>query len=59
MSGMIRKAFPNPRLGLRMGCGEQLLLSDSLAFDETRHSDLERSDMKLPGKAKPQRRRGE
>jgi len=56
---MMRKTFLNSRFSLRMGCGEQLLLSDSLASTEVRHRDPERCRAASPDKAKSQREHGE
>jgi len=56
---MRRNAFSNSRFSLRMGCGEQLLLSDSLASAEIQHRDPEPYRAASPNKAKAQRGHGE
>jgi len=58
MPVMIRKGLPDSRLCLRMGCGEQLLLSDSLSTGSVRHGDLE-PERKTAGKDKKQKGRSE
>jgi hypothetical protein len=59
MSVSMRKTLPATRHVLRMGCGEQLLLSDSLSCGHVRHSELEPAETKLRSQPKAQRRRGE
>jgi hypothetical protein len=59
MSIVMRNAFSNSRFSLRMGCGEQLLLSDSLASAEIQHRDPERCRAASPDKAKARRGHGE
>jgi len=59
MSIMRRNAFSNSRFSLRMGCGEQLVLSDSLASAEIQHRDPEPYRAASPNKAKAQRGHGE
>ncbi len=59
MSVMMRKTFPNARFSLRMGCGEQLLSSDSLSSADLPHRELERCHSKSSNKGKAERGRGE
>lgn len=59
MSVMMRKRLSGSRLALRMGCGEQLLLSDNLSSGVVEHRDLARCDMKPRRKKLVHRGRGE